>query len=78
MSVPRLAMNTCMRCGQSLGHVSIIELDGNSHPKCWKDWAKNDPQYQKDLASYKAKGKHVDYWMLDPDLIDDEGRVIKT
>lgn len=41
----------------------------HSHVSCWKEWAKNDPEYQIALALYKAD-PHPNYYMLDPDDAD--------
>jgi hypothetical protein len=70
---------TCHFCGQKIEEkTSMVDVEGHAHPKCWRAWAIVSPQYQKDLAEYKAKGEHVDYYMLDPDDINDEGHVVRS
>ena len=58
----------CIKCGTPIdGRPKFFELDGSSHYECWLKWAREDSNYQKELAEYKAKGEHVDYYMADPD-----------
>jgi len=61
----------CRICHKPLGKASksIVELNGKCHVKCWQDWARNDPDYQREFAAYKAD-PHPNYWMLNPDDAD--------
>lgn len=63
-----MSETACIRCGKEIekGRARFVEKDGDSHYKCYLDWAKSDPIYQKELVNYLALGAKADYWMANP------------
>jgi hypothetical protein len=60
----------CGKCSKPLGKErTIVDKTGKYHTNCWKEWAMNDPDYQSQLAIYKAD-PHPQYYMLDPADLD--------